>query len=162
MILALGARGREFDSRNAPFCSSPLETLALAQVAYLMTLPALLGWGGGAVGYRDGLVAPSNPERRLKRWLPWVESQDEHKIVLWRLLLRLSESMLASGAEQVRAVLVAQNQLLFCSGVPLGHNSSFLQGPAFALLALEKPYGVTASILQQNQNEFSVIACGKT
>ncbi|KAL2629382.1 hypothetical protein R1flu_014068 [Riccia fluitans] len=53
------------------------------------------------------------------------------KVVLWSLLLLLSESMLASGAEQVRAILVAQNQLLFCSGVPLGHNSSFLQGPAY-------------------------------
>ncbi|KAL2651709.1 hypothetical protein R1flu_019837 [Riccia fluitans] len=91
---------------------------------YLST-GSFCSWGGGAVGYRVC-------QRRLKRWLPQVESQDEHKIVLWRLLLRLSESMLASGAEQVRAVLVAQNQLLYCLGVPLGHNSSFLQGPAFA------------------------------
>ncbi|KAF7826026.1 putative tRNA N6-adenosine threonylcarbamoyltransferase, mitochondrial [Senna tora] len=33
-------------------------------------------------------------------------------------------------------------------GVPLGHNSSFLQGPAFDLLALGRPFGVVAQTQQ--------------
>ncbi|KAL2643342.1 hypothetical protein R1flu_010929 [Riccia fluitans] len=60
--------------------SGGFRALVIATSSPIPNARLFISWGGGAVGHPAGVVTSSDPERRLKRWLPRVESQDEHKI----------------------------------------------------------------------------------